>query len=497
MDTNDCGDSLSELTGECTPEGTLHFAVRRRAIKLIAWLVAHGVDVDCRVDGTTALHKAVKCGHNDVVEILLSQGADVLAVDGDGMNPLHLAASQGQFMTVKLLLQDNFTSEKLKNQRTINASIAAYDKHDRTPLHHAILSHNEESINMLLEAGADVNPGEGECDPPLFTAVKRESPLSIVQCLLDHGASVSAVNSRKETPLHIAAQEAMKEVMDLLLNYVSNASTVNVQDIDGWTALHSASANNDDKIVALLLDAGASVSLTNESGKTPLHWTARRDNEKVMRMLLKHVKQTSDLDIQDKGGCTALHYAFDNLAVDSMPTLLLEAGASISITTIAGETPLHWAAVCGSEKNMRLLLNHVKQNSDLDIQNRHGFTALHLAVKHESLVKSKMLLESGADFNVCSSDGSSALQLALKSKEFEIRNLVEDFMDGWRARTNTSFSPAELLPRLPSEGPPDIERSTLAQRSMTSNVSSIPSDGEPSYNVVPNFAVLYRYTFGF
>lgn len=385
------------------------------------------------MNGSTALYEAVGYEYNDVVELLLSKRADVSAVNYGGMNPLHLAASRDQVMTVKLLLQGSSGVEI--PARECKASIAAYDSEEQTPLHHAVLSHNEDIIRLLLAAGADVNAGQEECDPPLYTAVNCESPLNIIQCLLDHEARVSAMSSYEETPLHRATT---KEIIDLLLKYVNDRSTVDIRNLDGHTALHRALIHDlDDGIVASLVEAGACVSIKDRNKKTPLHEAAWKGSERSMRLLLNNVKQTSDLDVRDDNGLTALYYAFDNASAERILALLLEAGASVATKDYYSQTPLHLAAMEGSVASMGLLLNHVKQTSDLNIQDTDGSTALHLAIRGEFPTKVEMLLESGADFNVRSNDKSSALELALKSKEIEIRKLAEDFVavNEWRAGT--------------------------------------------------------------
>src|SRR5262245_13184414 len=59
-------------------------------------LLDQGAPVDTRaVDGTTALHWAVRADHLDLVRMLLSSGADATAADRYGVTPLYLAAENG------------------------------------------------------------------------------------------------------------------------------------------------------------------------------------------------------------------------------------------------------------------------------------------------------------------------------------------------------------------------------------------------------------------
>ena len=75
--------------------------------------------------GATALHEAAWNGHKEVVELLLSQGADKNATDHEGKTVLHSAAWRGNKEIVELLLSKN-------------AEINIKDKFGWTALHLAV-----------------------------------------------------------------------------------------------------------------------------------------------------------------------------------------------------------------------------------------------------------------------------------------------------------------------------------------------------------------------
>ena len=52
----------------------------------------------------TALHKATKGGHKDIVQLLLGKGALTEVMNKDGNTPLHLAARGGYHTLMELLL---------------------------------------------------------------------------------------------------------------------------------------------------------------------------------------------------------------------------------------------------------------------------------------------------------------------------------------------------------------------------------------------------------
>ena len=105
----------------------------------------------------TALHKAAAKGHEDLVQLLLSKGASIEALDEDNYTPLHFAASHGHTSIVELLLSKG-------------ASIEAMDKNNYTPLHFAA----------------------------------RDGHTSIVELLVSKGASTAARNKNNVTPLGLA-----------------------------------------------------------------------------------------------------------------------------------------------------------------------------------------------------------------------------------------------------------------------------------------------------
>jgi ankyrin repeat protein len=94
----------------------------------------------------TLLMEAIIFKKEDIVELLVKNGADVNARELKGWTPLHFAAQSYLPDTVKLLIEKG-------------ADINAVDFYNNTPLHKA-LSFNAgrgEIIVQLLKAGADRN----------------------------------------------------------------------------------------------------------------------------------------------------------------------------------------------------------------------------------------------------------------------------------------------------------------------------------------------------
>jgi len=55
-------------------------------------------------EGVAPLHVAAQEGHNQVIELLIDNGADVNSKDGDEGTPLHMAAANGHKGIAELLI---------------------------------------------------------------------------------------------------------------------------------------------------------------------------------------------------------------------------------------------------------------------------------------------------------------------------------------------------------------------------------------------------------
>lgn len=82
--------------------------------------------------------------HVDVVELLLSHGAQVNRKTVDKMAPLHFATARGFTEMVKILLH-------------AGAHIDSVDSSERTALHLAVARGHVEVTELLIQRGAKVN----------------------------------------------------------------------------------------------------------------------------------------------------------------------------------------------------------------------------------------------------------------------------------------------------------------------------------------------------
>ena len=135
----------------------------------------------------------------------------------------------------------------------------------RTALILAAINGNEETIKVLLEAGADVNAVDYFEWTALINAADDGYYSRVVKVLLEFGSDVNYKTEEGITALGRASVRGDSESVRLLLEH---GADVNVRDNEGWTPLMFASSFRNKKVVKVLLEAGADVSIKNNENKT-------------------------------------------------------------------------------------------------------------------------------------------------------------------------------------------------------------------------------------
>jgi ankyrin repeat protein len=118
--------------------------------------------------------------------------------------------------------------------------------HRETPLLSATYRGKRQSLQALLESGAD--PDAGDKTTPLTRALFRGVPLEFAEVLLHYGADPDLVGEDGRTPLETAAYVGSPDAIDLLIGAGARLGTT-----EGWRALSWAvSATRIDSIDRLL-----------------------------------------------------------------------------------------------------------------------------------------------------------------------------------------------------------------------------------------------------
>ena len=218
----------------------------------------------------TKVYQAASDGSSDLTDLLKrlkpeqsKTALETKTKDGSHfVTPLIIAAHNGNLNSVKILLRYGADIEARGTLKIDDEVIEGC-----TPLWAAAASGRLDVVKLLIERNADVDSRTSSGSTPLRVAA-HEGHLDIVRCLFESGADVNVrSNHNGSTPLIVACYLGHLSVVTYLIN---NGAFMNEQWKDGYTALHSAVQRGHFKIVRELLALGASQSLTNNRGLTPL-----------------------------------------------------------------------------------------------------------------------------------------------------------------------------------------------------------------------------------
>jgi ankyrin repeat protein len=186
--------------------------------------------------------------------------AEVLAYEG-----LHKAAWHGDLPKLKALVASG-------------ASLDARDAKGRTALHVATYARQREAIKLLAKAGANLDLLEDDRYDAVTIASVADD-VTTLTLLLSLGAKAGQTTSRYDgTALIAAAHLGHDEVVRRLI--AAGAPLDHVNNLH-WTAVIESIVLGDggprhQRTLAALLDAGASVKLTDRQGHTPLQLAKAR-----------------------------------------------------------------------------------------------------------------------------------------------------------------------------------------------------------------------------
>ena len=138
-------------------------------------------------------------------EIIAADAMQVWAVSGDGWAPLHLACAFAGPDAVRLLLEHGAHTHQYSHNPQHNQ-----------PLHAAIaLSHSEEAVGLLLDAGADVNATQAGGFTPLHQAAAA-GKAELVKLLLSRGARTDARCDQGKLPIDYARERRHANAVEIL-----------------------------------------------------------------------------------------------------------------------------------------------------------------------------------------------------------------------------------------------------------------------------------------
>lgn len=253
---------------------------------------------------------------SDYFDKLLKREADPKVTNSFGNNCLHVVAQNNLLKTMQKLLESDFKDQLIDSQNTVNK---------KTALHYVVERKSQEDVELLLRQGA--NP-----------TIKDKTGKNI---------------------LHLAAQNNLGDVVNMLLESEFKDSLINEVDKQGNTALHCAVISKSEEVANKLIEHGCSKNIYNKDNKRA------KDLNNAQKMYLLPSLEEINQEAQDKFNKIMTYQkstldrskgivAIEN--IDRIYDLYKQLGEQKQGAN-KGWSALHIAARCGEGRSVQSFIN--------------------------------------------------------------------------------------------------------------------------------------------
>jgi uncharacterized protein len=398
-------------------------------------------------DGTTPLHWAVRHDDLKTAEALIEAGADVKAANRYGVTPINLAATNGSAAMLRKLLEAGVDpNSAMPSGETALMTVARVGKVD--------------AVTLLLDRGAKINAKDDVHGQTALMWAVLENHADVVELLLARGADINAhtnvtITKGEYVPARAAAASGNGIIRQRALPTPNG----------GMTPLLFAIRDGNAPMMRLLLDRGASLGESSGNHTSPLVIALLNGQVGIATELLNRGADPNAADDYHRAALFAAidlrnfnHEKYGDLPADGRDPLELikallkkDANPNLKTDTVPvhglmqfdaswvnfdGETPFVRAALSGDIEVMRLLL---ASGADPNIATVQGSTALMAAaginwIPGQTFTRSeadyveavKLCLERGAPVNAANSLGLTAMHGAANRGWTSIMQILAD-----------------------------------------------------------------------
>jgi len=224
--------------------------------------------------------------------------------------------------------------------------------------------------------------------------------------------------------MNISDKGKRKKIILLLVEY---GASINAQDQNGNSVLHAAILKAySDFIAQVIKDPSLYVminfNLKNKKGKTVLDIAKEKKNKKLIEMLRLHYKPLR-INMKDRAGYTPTMLAAMRGDFKTLQKLLRTGRVNLDIKNKNGDTALHLAVRFGNEKAVGLLLKtkFKKRRPKVNLKNKNGNTVLHeivhIADMKKRIAMTKDLVLKGYNIAERNNKGDTIFHLAAQKQQ--------------------------------------------------------------------------------
>ena len=386
---------------------SLHFAARSGDLDTLKSLHAKGSSIEVRDGkGQTALFHAIKGRQYNVVNWLLGQEANIQAIDRDGFTPLHIAVQVSDPRSVQMLLDRG-------------ADVNATSTQKLTPLLCIHGAAAVEILELLVGKNADLHACDIYSDGLVHkAAMQGDTALPLMEALVVvMGMDISAPGNHGNNAAHLAAALGSQDLLELL--YTREFFVLESRNDLGFTPLMVAAREGAAATMSWLLDAGASLDVSDKSNQSLVQLALKLGNPIVMQVLQDRGAQ---FDLHANTTDT-VHPIWSSIYEGRLASveLLLNSGVSVEHQK-DGISLLQLAAEVDNVGIVKLLL---ERGAVVNQKDQHGWTPLHSAAYAGNIECILLLLQKGAEKTARDEQGWTSLDVAAFYRHEKVQEILD------------------------------------------------------------------------
>lgn len=295
LDALDAGANPHQLpiAGAKDQRSLMSIASAMSDLRLLRALIGSGVAVNAFHAGLNPLLAATRDswhGRSEAVTMLITNGANAQVADAEGNTPLHHAMRSTDAAVAALLLDASADKEAVNSEGF-------------TPLALACQAANWRVARYMLERKAKVEPELAE--PVLIAAAGAEDDEIGIRLLHKHKAKIDIRGKQQRTPLMVAAQAGLVEVVAVLIEL---GAQINAQDETGLGAYSLAAQMGETDVLKKLQESTKlNRQLADQQGKTALDYALANGRWNAVACidpdypLPEHINNQPSAGTQDSG----------------------------------------------------------------------------------------------------------------------------------------------------------------------------------------------------
>jgi ankyrin repeat protein len=301
-------------------------------------------------EGKTTIEAAAYFGLDRFIVSLASSPALINTPNSAGLSPLHTAAIEGNFNTVQVLLN-------------LGADPAQKNKRLQMPVFNALQL------------------------PVLYEEEEREDKIKIYNLLKE--TAPDTVNNQDKNGDTVLQKMAIHDFYFLMADLLkTNPHLAFVKNNDAHYPIHTAILNDTIRCAGILLKENGMATVADSKQRVPLHYAARYSGAEMIALCYDASAHVDPVDYEGKTPFMLAAEVGNTVAMQA----LMERGANINLTDSTGQTALHLAVYQREMSSVRWLLEHTQINIYAPDNNQQ--TALTLCERTGNDELSALLLNS-------------------------------------------------------------------------------------------------------